>query len=130
MIIIILRVFYDYESSQDSSVSTVTRQWTARPEIRIPAEKRDFLFSKTSRRLWGPPRVLYNDYWVPSPKVKRRGVRLTIYIHQVPGLRMCQLHLHYPVYLHCRCTVSTLLCLLLPYFMVSLDNLYSTGDDI
>jgi hypothetical protein len=48
-LIITLRVFYGYERSRDSSVSTVTRQWTARPEIRIPTGTIDFLSSKTSR---------------------------------------------------------------------------------
>jgi hypothetical protein len=64
------------------------------------------------------------------PEVKRRGVRLTIHIHLVPGLGMCQLHLHSPVYLQGVCMDFTLLFLRLPHFMVSLDNLYPTGDDI
>jgi len=84
-----LHVFYDYERSRDSSVSTVTRPRAARPEIRTPAGTRDFLFSKSPDRLWRKRSILCKDYRAPSPEVKRRGVRMTIHIPPVLGLRMC-----------------------------------------
>jgi hypothetical protein len=37
---------------------------------------------------------------IGAPFPVRRGVKLTTYLHLVPGSRMMELYLHSPIYLH------------------------------
>jgi len=91
MLIITLHFFfYDYESSR--TARTVLKVGSGMYVPRFESRQEQEISSSPKRpdRPWGPPSVLHNDYWAPSPEIKRRGVRLTIYIHLVPGLRMCR----------------------------------------
>jgi hypothetical protein len=69
--------------------------------VRFPAGEEIFLYSTASRPAVGPTQP--HIQWVPgalSPGVKQREVTLTTYFHLVPRLRVVELYLHSPIYLH------------------------------
>ena len=56
------------DGSQDSTVSIVTRLWAGLSRVWILAGASDFLFSKMSDQLLGPPSPLFNRHLEPFVK--------------------------------------------------------------
>jgi hypothetical protein len=58
-----------------SPVGTVTRVRDGRSGVRIIVRGKDFVFSETSRRLWGSPTLTFNANRVFYPGSKAAGTR-------------------------------------------------------